>query len=300
MTTYCFGQENLIVNGNCDSISSCPDNSGEINKCYGWQDYSVVNSSDLLNFCSSDNFAGIPSDLGYQLPHSGNGYIHIIPLMLSEDFIYKSRYYSDPDTTLTVEYRESVIGTLKEPLKNQYYRFECYINYSSFSTSATDKRLALNSFDLKLLDSVQHPLTCTPLHMDTTGMINLNPSNQILDDTLNWVKLSVCFEANGGESFFAIGCMRDSSLISYIYSGDVNQPDQFLASYYFDSFSLIECDTCCGRIPPTEPISEDLLIMNSAGTSANPITFQPIFEGNTTANLIIYDSRGRLVLEHRR
>lgn len=291
---YC--QVNLIINGDCEIITNCPDQPNQLSYCEGWFNYSIVNSPDLISTCGLSQFTSIPSNIGYQLPHSGNNYIHFAPTQLSQNFVYNSHYYSLLDTI--VEYRESILGSLSESLQNKYYQFECYINYTSFSTSPTNKRLAINAFDLKLLDSIEHPLTCSPLHIDTMNLINLNPSNLILDDTLNWVKLSVCFKANGGEKFFAIGCMRDSSLISYTYSGDINENIQFFSSYFFDSFSLIECDTCCGNIPPVIPIEEGLEIANSASSSIKPIVFTANLSGNSYAKMEIYDSRGRIVEKH--
>ncbi len=293
MSNLLFSQTNLIVNGNCDSISNCPDQLNQIEYCYGWERFSIINTPDVLNVCGTTPFTTIPSDFGNQIPNSGNGYLHILPLLISKNFIFNSTYYSVADTI--VEYRESFIGTLKMPLEAKRYSFECYINYSNFSQYGYDKRLAINSFDIKFLDSIEHPLTTTITHMDTTGILNLNPDNLIIDDTLNWLKLSICYDARGGEKYFAIGCMRDSSLISYTYSGDISEDVPFFASYYFDSFSLIKCDTCCGNISPIEPFNESLDIANSAGGGAKPVIFTAHLLEDGFAKIEIFDCRGRIV-----
>ncbi len=75
-----IAQENLVVNPNCDIYDTCPDNMGQIARTNGWWKYDFFGTPDYLNDCSSHPKVGIPSDIGYQLPLSNNGYIHAFEL----------------------------------------------------------------------------------------------------------------------------------------------------------------------------------------------------------------------------
>jgi hypothetical protein len=291
-----FCQENLIVNGNCDSLIGCPEYAGQIDSCYGWTNYSTFNSADYLNTCSSNSFSDIPSQIGYQLPHSGNGYIHIIPISLKPSFTFNG-FYNSVDNIYT-QYRESVIGTFKYPLENKRYYFECYTTLANYIDISNNGNIAINGFDIKLLNNIDHPIVSTSPYIDITDIKGLNANDSIINDTTNWVKLSTCFVANGGEKYFAFGCFRDSLNIQYTTTGDPFIANAYYSWYFFDSFSLIQCDTCCDFTPPIIPIEEGLEIANSASSSNKPIVFTANISENSYAKMEIYDSRGRIVERH--
>jgi hypothetical protein len=122
----------------------------------------------------------------------------------------------------------------------------------------------------------------------------VNKGNNVINDTLNWVKLSTCFIPKGGESFFAIGSFRDTTEIVLEFSGGSNA-DTYLASYYFENFSIYECDTCClGEFPYEDHVS----ISSNPGTDNNPTTFSVLINPNTTGVFSIFDSAGRLIEKH--
>jgi hypothetical protein len=289
-----FSQQNLIVNGNCDSIIECPDNIDQLSRCFSWQPYSLFNTPDYLNSCSSNNFTSIPSDLGYQIPHSGEGYIHMVVAM-NRSLTFNAFYNSIYDTTLQA--RESVIGSFNKPLENRQYQFECYVNFANKPSFEEQFYMAINSFDLKLLKEIENPLTCTSPQNDISSIIDINPSGVILDDTLNWVKLSVCFTAKGGEKYFAIGPMRDTNEISYqLFGTGITNNIPYVGYYFFDTFSLIQCDTCCGASVP--PMEESMTIANSLGGGAKKPKITLNLQVNSTAQLELYDAAGRIVLTH--
>ncbi len=282
--SFLFSQQNLIINSGLDSISNCPSNTDQLDLAFGWEKYAIT-SPDLFNSCSTDPLVGINSEIGHQFPLSDSGFLHL------------GLFYEFSDTSQPNPYRESAIGTFKQTLENKKYIFECYINFSSYNQNINDNRLAINLIQIKLLDSIKHPIYGFFPYMDTSDLININ-SVSIINDTLNWLKLRACFKATGNEKYFAIGCFGEETEILKMKFGNEMNGSPFLASYYFDSFSLIECDTFCGNITPIEPFNESLDIANSASTNSKPIVFTANLLENSYAKMEIYDSRGGIVERH--
>lgn len=196
-----FAQENLIVNPNCDIYDTCPDNMGQITRANGWWKFDSFGTPDFLNNCSTHPMIGVPSDIGYQLPLSGSGYFHssILNSYNPQNFqIWNGQEY--------IQSRESFIGTLIQPLKKVPHIVEFYVNFSnkgySDSFGGGDGRIATNAFDFMLLESNQVVYNSVIPYINKSEIINMNEENIILNDTLNWVKLSSCFVPSGNEFFF--------------------------------------------------------------------------------------------------
>jgi hypothetical protein len=292
---FCALNQNLIVNGDLEEYYGCPDQLGQIDSCIGWSKYSLNQTPDYLNSCSSHNFAGIPSELGFQSPHSNNGYLGLLNTFINQQLIWKS--YQMFIGEAPYQYRESVLGTFKQPLEAKQYKFDVYINLALIASQDGDFSMAINAFDLKLLKEIETPFTCTLPDNDITSIIDLNPTGVIIDDTASWTKLSVCFMANGGEKYFALGTMRDTTEISYNVYGIGEYPNfKHLGYYFYDDFSLIQCDTCCGASVP--PIEESMIVANSLGGGAKKPKITLNLQANSTAQLELYDAAGRIVLTH--
>jgi hypothetical protein len=292
---FCALNQNLIVNGSCEEYYGCPDGPGDIDSCIGWMKYSMNQSPDYLNICSNHEFSSIPSSIGYQLAKEGVGMLHLANTWLSKQEIWKSYrvFIGEP----FYQYRESIIGTFTQPLESKNYKFEVYVNHAYFATLDSEFSMAINAFDLKLLKEIETPFTCTLPDNDITSIIDLNPTGVIIDDTASWTKLSVCFMANGGEKYFALGTMRDTTDIFFNHHGFGDYPDfPYLGWYFYDDFSLIQCDTCCGASVP--PIEESMTIANSLGGGAKKPKITLNLQANSTAQLELYDAAGRIVLTH--
>jgi hypothetical protein len=288
--TILLGQENLIFNPNCDMYDTCPDNMGQIERASGWWKYDSFGTPDYLNVCASHPKVGIPSDIGYQLPLSGSGYFHlsILNSFNPQNFlIWDGQEY--------IQSRESLLGTLKKPLRKVPHLIEFYVNFSNLGYldgfGGGEGRIATNAIDFILLKSNQEVYNSVIPYINSSEIVNMNKNNEILNDTLSWIKLSACFVPSGSEKYFAIGAFRDTTEILLEFSG-ASYSNIHFSSYYFDNFAIYECDTCClGEFPYEDHVN----VASNPGSVQNPTTFSVLLNPNTTGILSVYDSAGRLV-----
>ncbi len=287
---FSCSQINLVVNPNCDIYDTCPETTGQIYRANNWSNFNSWGTTDYFNVCGVNPPVTIPSYFGFQMPLSGEGYIHagIVTSHFPKNFTFWTGVEFG-----NVYGGESFIGSLKEPLKNVPYKIEFYVSFSKVGfddgMGNGDGRIATNAFDLLLLNSNESYYTSPVINQN--DVININKENLIINDTLNWVKLSTCFIPKGGETYFAIGAFRDTNDIILEFSG-ASFSNVFGGSYYFDNFSITECDTCClGEFPYSDHVN----VSNNPSSSNNPTTFTIVLNANTSATLDIYDSAGRLV-----
>lgn len=286
-------QVNLIINPNCDVYDTCPETTGQITRAIGWTSYDSWGTPDYFNICGVNPPATIPSYLGYQLPLSNGGYINsaIFSAHKPANFIFWTG-------SENIQSRESFIGTLNDPLRAVPHIIEFYVSFGNIGFDdgfgGGDGRIATNAFDMLLLNSNSLVYNSVSPYINSTDVIKVYNENSVINDTLNWIKLSTCFLPKGGETFFAIGSFRDTTQILLEYSG-ATLTNQYVAGYYFDNFSIFECDTCClGEFPYEDHVS----VSSNPGTDNNPTTFSVLINPNTTGLFSIFDSAGRLIEKH--
>ncbi len=285
-------QENLILNPDCEIYDTCPDYVSQIEYLKGWSDFPFWSTTDYLNECSNYEYTKVPyNKFGFQIPHKGKGYIHIHNVVASNPINFQ--FYSG-ETYGYTQLRESFICTLTQPLRKVPHYLEYYVSLASLGVCNNLEENAIfanNAFDILLMKERIDVFNGVSPYINQFRMIKVVKDNNIIKDTLDWVKLSVCFVPDGGEKYIAFGAFRDTSEIVYEFSG-CNSMNIFLGSYFFDSFSLTECDTCClGEFPYTD----HLTIKGNPGSSGFLPHFEVLLNPNTTATLGIYDSAGRLV-----
>jgi hypothetical protein len=291
---FCRSQNNLIKNPNLIEILACPDENNNVSDAVNWWKYDEYGSPEYADQCAPTfpllELHTIPNKAGNQAVLSDNGYIHSGVLMVGKpkDFTLFDPPYDD------LQFRESFGGSFKQPLENKIYRIEFYINFASYGKSGAfpDGRVATNAFDLLLLDDSIKVYSSVSPYINLNNVIKIHDSPQVINDTLNWVKLSTCFKANGGESFFAIGAFRDTSEIQLEFSGHSNY-NMYISSYFFDDFKIYECPTCC---PDLFPFIDSIIVSNNPTVQGEAITFEAILNQNVTAVLNIFDSASRLVV----
>jgi hypothetical protein len=120
--------------------------------------------------------------------------------------------------------------------------------------------------------------TNTPVYVDTANGKLLLPSNPqvtnygnpIIQDTLNWVKVSGVFTANGGEQYLTLGNFKTDAQTNYVHwqsSGGYNA-----AYYYVDDVSVIPLDS----MPLKADAGRDTTIANGSsvyiGSYTNGLT----------------------------
>jgi hypothetical protein len=264
-------QNNLIINPSCEDASQIPHNLAEYNFCVNWWNPYIYTTDYFTTEASASNFNNIPNNIfGFQEKLDGSYYLGIGILdwnYIINDFVYFRTEY--------------VGGQFKNDLvKNKTYQFEFWMS------KAEKGHLYSNALDLVITyDTV----------IDVNNYISFGHkvwSEQTpLEDTVNWVKVSTCFKAKGGEKAFAIGNFHDKADVNIVLPTIQNETGE-IDYRYLDKFSLIECPTCC---PEQFPNQEQVNVFSNPATSINPATIEIWLNPNTTGKLEIYDSAGRLV-----
>jgi hypothetical protein len=277
-------QTNLVVNPDIEIYDSCPDNTGQISRATGWWQFGQDATTDFFNTCSLNPITTIPSAWGYQLPHSGNGYLHAIELWASKP----SNLLVYFENIGYLQLRESIAGSFKVPLKAVPHKLEFYVNAvtSDYNSVFTD------AFDMIISEQKEDVFIPVSPYIDLKRVIPIYTGDTVISDTMRWTKLSVCFLPKGGERYFTIGAFRDTSSIKLEFVEGENLGNSYIASYYFDSFKVYECDTCCiGAFDYDDAVT----LVNNPSSNSNPAQFTVVLHGQTTATLTLYDSAGRLV-----
>lgn len=282
--TFLFGQTNLVFNPDLEIYDTCPDNTGQITRAIGWWRYGMT-STDYFNVCSSNLIVTVPSVWGYQMPESGGGYLHADIVGVDKPRNFMS-YFWGGDLGFQ-QYREPVAGSFTAQLKPVPHKIEFFV-----STSIADKNAAFtNAFDMILMQEMDSIFQPVSPFINLNDVIPIYTGDTVLRDTTHWMKLTACFLPKGGESFFAIGAFRDTSEIKLEYMQDEGIEHVF-AQYYFDSFKVYECDTCCIGVFEYD---DGVTLVNNPSSNSNPAQFTVVLHGQTTATLTLYDSAGRLV-----
>lgn len=269
---FCYSQ-NLVLNGSFENYDTCPNTYSQIYRAVPWFQpflYTSFTTADFFNVCANNSSpANVPNNwVGYQYARTGNGYGGIV--------IFRE-----------INWREYIEDTLNDTLQGgKKYCVELYVNLAEASN------WAIKDFGLYLSqDSV----------LDTTGYYIpyipqiFNTSNNFLDDTANWQKISGIYIATGGEKFITIGNFKDNANTNAILIGDSSTISDTLAYYYIDDVSVTLCiDTCA---PPTAKFnfsSNELITTFNNLTDSTATSWQWYFgDGNTnTAQnpVHVYDS----------
>jgi hypothetical protein len=238
------GQTNLVLNPGFEIIDSCNVPMAGINGNLLYWDTPSWGSPDIYNVCSLNHNTQVPSNfIGYQYPHSGNGY--------AGEVMY---YNMTP--------REYCQGQLvSDLLSGRTYSVSFYVSLANVSD------LGIHNFGMyfsptHIFDSIITYLNLIPQVNDTSLMI----------DTLNWKKISGTFVANGGERYLIIGNFfsdytTDSSAVP------INDTLRQGAYYYIDDVDVHCCD-CNGGVCDTtsgagvnEFKGEELQIMPNPATN---------------------------------
>ncbi|MBP9739878.1 MAG: T9SS type A sorting domain-containing protein [Chitinophagaceae bacterium] len=218
-------QYNLIPNYSFEDSLVCPTTANGGPLPSPWKLAQDLPNTNLnANTCSTDPGYSVPNNnVGFQYPKSGQGYS-------TTDF-YISFFFNGR-------------GYLQVPLKASLLFGKKY--YGEFWASlGNNSRYAVNNIAMLLTDtavrvnSVDYPMSI--------GLIPANPqvynySNPVIRDTLNWVKISGVFTAQGGESFVTIGNFKDDdhTEIEQIHSLPGSSRK---AGYYIDDVKLIPLDS---------------------------------------------------------
>jgi hypothetical protein len=163
---------------------------------------------------------GPSSGFAYQIPRSGNN----VWIFL--------QYFTSYSTTTRAYPRNRLKNSLEVGVQ---YCVTMYVNLSHQSThgiSNTGLYLADSSIDT--IKKCTIPITYLTPQVE-------NPTNNVITDTLNWVKVSGKYTAIGTEKYIMIGNFYSDSATNKILVNPTNLPVN-AADYLIDDVSLIEVD----------------------------------------------------------
>lgn len=202
-----------------------------------WATYKYM-SPDYYNPCANfftgnpyPNQASIPHNCyGYQIPRNGNGYIGV--------GLYWLNYL--PDSTNISS--ELAVVKLNQKLKaNTCYYGEFFYSFSNINA------ISINQLGMMFSQSTA---TLNPFVFDNTSNYQIQiDTTQFLTDTLNWIKVSGKFIAQGGEQYLTIGNIRDGAHLkkqfistNFITPCGITNPSAGVY-VYIDDVSLYELPT---------------------------------------------------------
>jgi len=253
--------QNLVPNYSFDTINFCPTTFGGVGPTVAIPWASATNGSpDIMNSCGNPSNMGVPVNFfGTQAALTGEGYSGI--------------YCKFP----TYEYREYLLAPLFEPLTaDVWYNVSFYVS------------LGDNACGIEQLGAY---FSVAPPPGGIVSALNVTPQVEslqgFLSDKDNWVLISGCFQAEGGEAYITIGCFHHdnetpvdpacATNLSYYYLENVsvtvgNEPEEIpvdLGGPVFECFSY-EIDP---DIPDLHYTWEDgshnpTLVVNETGTYA--------------------------------
>ena len=214
-------QYNLVPNSSFEDYITCPK---KLNNYLPspWL-YACKKNLAYYNSCCTDVFASVPfnviADFCYQYAHIGDAYA-------LADFLY-----SGERTYIQVKLKDSL------HFGKKYYG-EYFVNIPN------SLKLACNNIEMLFTNAVIYSdpnrLTFNPIIANAQVV---NYGNPIINDTLNWIKVSGIFTAQGGEQYLTLGNFKTDAATSY----KVILPSSpyAKASYYIDDVSVIPLDSMC-------------------------------------------------------
>jgi len=252
--------QNIVPNGNFETLVACPTNLSQITNTSNWFAPSG-GTPDYFHMCSDTAYPGFL--LGYQQPHSGDAYVGI--------------YLGSPINN----YREYLEVQLQTPLiAGQTYQLSYYANAAHTKYTSDDIQAYFSSTFIST-NSNNQLFSVTPQLVNT-------PGNYL--DTLNWTLIQGNFIATGFETHLLIGNFLDKTLSSYNIqmSAPILNPNCYA---YIDDVSLIEVITTSQIESEKEYVK---MYPNPVNTTAN---FQVFSSLPTT--LIIYNLLMQPVLQQK-
>lgn len=172
--------QNLVPNPSFEYYSACPSSACQLPLAYPW--IATPNNAEYYNVCATDSLYSVPNQGGYcfQYAHSGNAFIGI-------------NLYDGIDNN----YREYAYVHLLSTLQPNYcYCVEFYVNLAT----GIGGKFAVNNMACSFTN------TAVNSPGSSNNVLNLIPyiyklGNPIINDTLNWVKISGIYQATGGEQY---------------------------------------------------------------------------------------------------
>jgi hypothetical protein len=220
-------QKNLVPNYSFENNAVCPSNAGGRPMPTPWYfpTASIYRNSQYMNSCALDANFGVPQNVwGFQYAHSGNAYCSIGPLSLQ--LLNSDRYYI----------QANLLDSLK---KGKSYYVEFFVSLMQANRYASNNISLLFTKNAIYVDTITDPFGVIQANPQITGF-----GNRIITDTMNWVKISGIYKAQGGEQYITIGNFKNDNQTSFTQLNSIQQYC-ICAAYYLDDVSVIPLDSFC-------------------------------------------------------
>ncbi len=262
--------QNLVPNPSFEFFTQCPTSDGQTDFAFPWYDPTGA-TSDYFNACANPSYLGVPNNSGfncYQPAKTGSAYCGFFSI---NSGLPNYREY------IQVELTDSLIY-------NVCYYIEFYLSLANTSSYGTN--------NIGCYISNTAVTTAQPNILNYTPQI-LAVGNPVINDTVNWVKVSGYYTAFGGEKYITIGNFNTNANTNVAVNDTVTfYPANDTSSYYYvDDVTLIDCSQI--GINEIEGNCNFILFPNPASGNLT-ISFA---YNNTKAIVNITDITGKIVLQ---
>lgn len=255
---FSFAQ-NLVPNGSFEDTLPHTNCITGIETANHWFNPNAA-TPDLFSYKPSCVNSSLNNPLGYQLPRTGTCYAGIYG-------------YLNP----TREYLALKLDSVLSNGCNYYIEF--YISRAEYYGLACDKMGAAFTNDTTGFKSILGALPLTVSIQSTPGIL--------LADSMNWIKISGYYIANGTELFFLIGNFYNDAN-TYWDTVDVNGALNG-AYYYIDDVKILPCNLSSANQTKENSVTTIQQILFS-----NQLKITCSFE-SADANLLITDAMGKVL-----
>lgn len=183
--------QNLVLNGNFENYSQCPNTAGQISLALGWSG-PTTNSSDFVHACSTS--INVPYYGGVNFPR------WYLPAKSGGAYVGGYTYHN------LGNYREYLQGTLVDTLRagNCYY-------VEFYAANSQSLKYASNNISLSFTSSAVSASVPVPGSVISVAKEVTNFGNPVLADTVKWHKISGIYQAVGNETKVLIGNFKNDA-----------------------------------------------------------------------------------------
>ena len=245
--------QNLVVNPSFEDYTACPTSVGDIYKAVGWDTFN--DSPDYFHSCSSN----VPNNgYGYQPAAQGGAYAGLIT-------------YWDGGL-----YREIIGDSLSIPL----IPFQKY--YLSFKVNCADG--APMGYNTNNIGARFSTVKTSTVNINNNATINYN---LVINDTMNWLRVSGSFIADSAYKFLLIGNFFDD------LNTIVTNPSTGIYAYYFVDEVCLATDSmfCANYVTSINELNDSQTISLFPNPADNLISIQT----ESGSPISIYNSLGQNV-----
>jgi len=277
LSQFCFAQ-NLVPNYSFEQYDTCPSLGDQIQYATGWSKYSSSNTTpDYYNTCSSSNAQGIPQSFWcYQPEHRNcNAYAGLVTWSSVANYREYTGIQLSQPLTIGQNYFISFITVMGELFDGTYY--------NSMPTNNIGIRLSTVAFN-----------GSNPCPMNNFAHLYYIP---ILNDTINWYRVSGSIIADSAYNYLVIGNFFDNintDTLQYTCSTCVNN----LGYYLVDDVCLSTDSLLCnGGIDELQCITgvNEIIFTDGVKIFPNPVSdfVTLLFHNNRNMKIILYDILGK-------